>query len=307
MSPRQTALEYFIPPSRGPLFFRSEMSHYCTVVHTRWDQGCPLIPTFAWHVPACASNRVGSIPVSTLAHHLCPRALPLSTLPCIQNKNSCRPSCGPFLCSQPVIIDTFVFPASPAEQRHLSSQAYLSTFFSISPRCPGHIRSPTSLPLFSSHTAELQGIYIYTYNYIYIHTQTPFKLLVGPHVASLPHRPLHIYETSLLYLAGSPRPAVTTSICRPSVQKKITKEAHTSNMRVQATTFAAAVLPALVAAVEAPTLNGLNLIWSDSFAGNAGDAVDTSKWDIAQGGLNFSLAWLQTRTACFCGSFKSDT
>lgn len=59
-------------------------------------------------------------------------------------------------------------------------------------------------------------------------------------------------------------------------------------MRVQAATFAAAVLPALVAAVEAPTLDGLNLIWSDSFAGKAGDAVDTSKWDIAQGGLIFS-------------------
>lgn len=57
-------------------------------------------------------------------------------------------------------------------------------------------------------------------------------------------------------------------------------------MRAQAATFAAAVLPALVAAVEAPTLGGLNLIWSDAFAGNAGDAVDTSKWDIAQGGLN---------------------
>lgn len=56
-------------------------------------------------------------------------------------------------------------------------------------------------------------------------------------------------------------------------------------MRVQAATFAASVLPALVAAVEAPTLQGLNLIWSDSFAGKAGDAVDTSKWDIAQGGL----------------------
>lgn len=53
-------------------------------------------------------------------------------------------------------------------------------------------------------------------------------------------------------------------------------------MRVQATTFAAAVLPALVAAVEAPNLDGLNLIWSDAFAGKAGDAVDTSKWDIAQ-------------------------
>lgn len=59
-------------------------------------------------------------------------------------------------------------------------------------------------------------------------------------------------------------------------------------MRAQAATFAAAVLPALVAAVQAPTLDGLNLIWSDSFAGNAGDAVDTSKWDIAQGGLTFS-------------------
>lgn len=59
-------------------------------------------------------------------------------------------------------------------------------------------------------------------------------------------------------------------------------------MRAQAATFAAAVLPALVAAVEAPVLGGLNLIWSDSFAGKAGDSVDTSKWDIAQGGWTIS-------------------
>lgn len=63
-------------------------------------------------------------------------------------------------------------------------------------------------------------------------------------------------------------------------------------MRVQAATFAASVLPALVAAVEAPTLQGLNLIWSDTFAGKAGDAVDTSKWDIAQGELNSPATWV---------------
>lgn len=65
-------------------------------------------------------------------------------------------------------------------------------------------------------------------------------------------------------------------------------------MRVQASTFAAAVLPALVAAVTPPNLDGLSIIWSDSFAGTAGDAVDTSKWDIAQGMLGFHASKLVT-------------
>ena len=78
-------------------------------------------------------------------------------------------------------------------------------------------------------------------------------------------------------------------------------------MRVQAATFATAVLPALVAAVEAPTLNGLNLIWSDSFAGKAGDAVDTSKWDIAQGWLTFSRTLVTNQDSLLFWFVKSFT
>ena len=78
-------------------------------------------------------------------------------------------------------------------------------------------------------------------------------------------------------------------------------------MRVQAATFAAAVLPALVAAVEAPTLDGLNLIWSDSFAGKAGDAVDTSKWDIAQGWLTLSHHLVTNPNSLLFGLYKQNT
>lgn len=50
-------LSILFSPSPEPLFFRSEMSHY----HCQHAPGSGLasLPTFAWHVPAWASNPVG--------------------------------------------------------------------------------------------------------------------------------------------------------------------------------------------------------------------------------------------------------
>lgn len=54
-------------------------------------------------------------------------------------------------------------------------------------------------------------------------------------------------------------------------------------MRVQASTIASAVLPVLVCAGTPPSYDGLSVLWSDTFAGSAGDSVNTTKWTIADG------------------------
>lgn len=65
---------------------------------------------------------------------------------------------------------------------------------------------------------ELRVIYIYKYTHIYI--QKPFKLPVGPRVASLLHWPSPKYELSLLYPTGSSPPAIIAKICRPTARNK---------------------------------------------------------------------------------------
>lgn len=52
-------------------------------------------------------------------------------------------------------------------------------------------------------------------------------------------------------------------------------------MRVQASTLAYAVLPVVVLAGTPPDYDGLSVLWSDDFSGDAGDSVDTGKWTIA--------------------------
>ncbi|KAH8646749.1 beta-glucanase [Xylariales sp. PMI_506] len=41
-------------------------------------------------------------------------------------------------------------------------------------------------------------------------------------------------------------------------------------------------LPALAAAINPPTISGLDIVFSDNFTGSAGSSVDTSVWTIAQ-------------------------
>lgn len=69
--------------------------------------------------------------------------------------------------------------------------------------------------------SELRVIYIYKYTHIYI--QKPFKLPVGPRVASLLHWPSPKYEISLGYPTGSSPPAIIVKICRPTVRNKSQK------------------------------------------------------------------------------------
>lgn len=208
-----------------PLFFRSMSHHHCP--HAP-GSGMPSIPTFAWHVPAWASNKVGPHSRVDTCPPTSPRALPLSTLPCIQNKKSWRPSCGPVLCSQPVIIDTFVFPALPAEQRHLSSQLTSPHSFLFLP--VALVISDHQTPCHSFLLTELPGrIYIHIHTHIYIHK--PFKLLVGPHVASLLQRPLAKYTKYLSCILLSPPRSVDPQARTISEDALVQNARPSSNLR----------------------------------------------------------------------------
>lgn len=56
---------------------------------------------------------------------------------------------------------------------------------------------------------------------------------------------------------------------------------HRIKMRVRTSALVSASLPALAAAGTIPTYDGMTVVFSETFAGNAGDPINTDVWNIA--------------------------
>lgn len=52
-------------------------------------------------------------------------------------------------------------------------------------------------------------------------------------------------------------------------------------MYFRASTLASVALPALAAAGTIPTYDGMTVVFSDEFSGDAGDSINTDVWNVA--------------------------
>lgn len=144
------------------------------IVHTRWDQGCPhRIPTFAWHVPACASNRVGPhsrVDTCPPPFPPPPGASPIHPFPVSRIKTHVDPVVVPSSApSLLLLIPSFSLLRLLSNGTFSHSLPPHILFYFIPLPWPYQI-AKIFATLFFSYSRATGYTYIYTYRYIYTHT-----------------------------------------------------------------------------------------------------------------------------------------